>query len=193
MTDFSEYLIANAQAKAGGKPLFEPGIYNESAKKTWTALPTNKVVTDAELLSCEERLGIKLPTGYWTFMQTIGPGIWALAGVAHPDHIYAFDADCGEMEGCVALAFNVDGCGNSIGFNPLSDEQSIYYFCHDPFGYVITAPSFEDWVKAIADCQIKNPTNGTELYYDSVGRFTEVKLPDRPGNTVKGKPWWQLW
>lgn len=61
MTDFIEYLNANAQAKAGGKRLFEPGIYNEGAKKTWTALPSPRVVTDAELLSCEERLGIKLP------------------------------------------------------------------------------------------------------------------------------------
>jgi hypothetical protein len=193
MTDFIEYLHATVQAKAGGKPLFEPGIYNEGAKKTWTALPSPRVVTDAELLNCEERLGIKLPDGYRAFMQTIGPGIWALAGVAHPDHLYAFDADCGEMEGYIALAFNVDGCGNSIGISPKSEDQSIYYFCHDPFGYAVTALSFEDWVKAIADCQIKNPTNGTELYYDSVGRFTEVKLPGSPDKKADGKPWWQFW
>lgn len=193
MSEFVEFLNATALAKAGGKPLFEPGIYDESAKKTWTALPQKTAVTEAQLLSCEERLGIKLPQGYRLFMQTIGPGIWAHAGVAHPDNIYAFDADCGEMEGFVALAFNVDGCGNSVGINPKAEEQTIYYFCHDPFGYAKVADNFEEWVRAIAGCQLKNPTNGTELYYDSVGRFTEVNLPGSTDKKVGGKPWWQFW
>lgn len=192
MSDFVEFLNTSAAAKAGGKPLFEPGIYDESAKKTWTALPQKTAATEAQLVACEERLGIKLPQGYRLFMQTIGPGIWALAGVAHPDNIYAFDADCGEMEGFVSLAFNVDGCGNSIGINPKSEEPTIYYFCHDPFGYAKLADSFEEWVRAIADCQLKNPTNGTELYYDSVGRFTEVNLPGAD-KKAGGKPWWQFW
>ena len=126
MTDFIEYLNANAQAKAGGKPLFEPGIYNEGAKKTWTALPSPRVVTDAELLSCEERLGIKLPDGYRAFMQTIGPGIWALAGVSHPDHLYAFDAHSGEMESYIALAFNVDSCCQSTLISPKSEVASLH-------------------------------------------------------------------
>ena len=193
MTDFIEYLNANAQAKAGGKPLFEPGIYNEGAKKTWTALPSPRVVTDAELLSCEERLGIKLPDGYRAFMQTIGPGIWALAGVAHPDHLYAFDADCGEMEGYIALAFNVDGCGNSIGISPKSEYKSIYYFCHVPFGYAVNSPSSEDVLKSMGDSQMKKPTHVTKCPEPSAGRFTEVKLPGSADKKADGKPWWQFW
>ncbi len=190
MSDFAQFLKDKASVKAGGKPLFTPGIYDEVGTNVWTKKDSFVPVDIQVIQTKESELGVKLPTGYVTFMQTLGPGLWADAFVLHPDQIYALGPDSGGMAGWLMLAANCDGCGNNININPADSTGAIYYCCHDPFGYAVTAPDFEVWIKAITDCFIERPGNGTKIYYDSVSGFVEIEAPV---DTTRSKAWWQFW
>ncbi|MDZ4835928.1 MAG: SMI1/KNR4 family protein [Candidatus Melainabacteria bacterium] len=173
--DFAEFLTEHASKKVGNKPLFVPGLYDESAKYAWIPWKGPSAVRDSEIATAEERLRCTFPAGYRTFVQTVGPGMWADAGIAHPKTLYAFDEDLGSMSGFIALAYNVDGCGNSIAFNGRDSSNQQVYFCnHDPFGYAVAAASFEEWMQSVTHQKLSAP-NKMRTFYTSMAPFRHVK------------------
>lgn len=183
MTEFAQFLTEHATKKVGNKslfgrekPIFVPGLYDESAKNTWTPSKQPAPISGNESAVAEERLGCTLPEGYKTFIQTLGPGLWADAGIPHPNSLYAFDEELGEMAGFISLAYNVDGCGNSIAFDgKRTDQQQIYFCDHDPFGYAVVAASFEDWIKLVTNQQLAKP-NKMRAFYTSLSQFREISI-----------------
>jgi len=107
--------------------------------------------TSAQLASAESTLGITLPPSYKVFLTLLGPGLWCDEAVKSPSALFAFDTDCWEMAGFVALVENVQGVGDHIAINPVdaseSGERAVYYCGHDPFGYALLADSFEAWTR----------------------------------------------
>jgi hypothetical protein len=131
-------------------------------------------LSPGEVEMAEKLLGIDLPPSYKLFVSTIGHGIWCGEIVKRPSGLYAFDSDCEDMEGFVALVENAGGVGDYLAINPsdpaTAGERPVYYCGHDPFGYEKVAGSFEDWVRGALD-----------------------KMEDRLGKIGTKKPWWQFW
>lgn len=139
--------------------------------------------------AAEKRLEAPLPASYKTFLRICGSGTWCGQPVPSPEEIYAFDGDCSDMDGFVALVHNVDGCGNFAAINPNEqtgpEEWAMYYCSHDPFGYDKIADSFEGWAREAVTAFEQNE----DLY---------SKAADDVGKTwrayqVKNKKWWQFW
>ncbi len=150
-------------------------------------VPAADVINDDDVFKAEERLKCKLPVGYGEFVGILGSGVWAQAEITAPANLYAFDESVGEMKGLIALAENVDGCGNSVAFNCL--DEKLYFCNHDPFGFAPVANSFEEYIQTIADRWLRDTRSGTRLYYDSLPDFKEVIPPqaERKGS------WWKFW
>jgi hypothetical protein len=130
ITDFVEYLKTCSSKKIGLNNLF---------------VPDSKIaIGDDDVAKAEKMLNCSLPTGYETFLQTLGTGCWADANVTSPNELYAFDESVGEMCGMIPVAENVDECGSYVAFNPR--DQQLYFCCHDPFGYALVASSFEEFI-----------------------------------------------
>jgi len=188
--DFVQYLKETSSEKVGKQPLFMPGIYDEGSATTWKPLNESEIVSLDAITEAENRLGCTLPAGYRAFMETLGPGIWADAGIPHPDSLYAFEEEVGEMCGFIPLGYNVDGCGNYAAFNPAGDNSDLIYFCcHDPFGFVVASNSFEEWIQTIATKKLNDPKHGLGSFYDSLCSFQEISPP----KVNTGRSWWQFW
>ena len=120
---------------------------------------------------------------YRGFVTTLGPGIWCGEIVMAPSALYAFDSDCGEMEGFIALVGNVQGVGDYLAINPADPtalgERPLYYCGHDPFGYARLTDSFEAWTR-----NALVPQNSGESPYAVVEQHFRTAQP---------KQWWQFW
>ncbi len=174
--DFAQFLLEHSAKKAGNKPLFAPGLYDESAKYAWIPWKGNSPVRDSEIADAEQRLGFALPEGYRTFVQTIGPGLWADAGIPHPKTIHTFDQEMRGMSRFTAVAYNVDGCGNSIAFDGKCDNPQQVFFCnHDPYGYAVAAESFEEWITVVTGHKLTSPTK-VRNFYTSLKPFKLLEM-----------------
>ena len=92
------------------------------------------------------------------------------------------------MSGSIALAFNVNGQGDYVAFNP-RDPRKFFFLGHDPFGYAEAATSFEDVIKKMTLCAISDPDNGVADYFESLRPFHEEERPVQSSS----KAWWQFW
>jgi hypothetical protein len=113
-------------------------------------------VIDEHLNAAEQRLGVPLPASYKTFLRVCGSGRWCGDFVVPPEDVYAFDQECSDMAGFVALVHNVGGIGDFVAMNPreatAAGEWTLYHCSHDPFGSRKIADSFEAWTRdALAD------------------------------------------
>jgi hypothetical protein len=135
-------------------------------------------------------LGVPLPVSYETFLKVCGPGRWCGVFVAAPEDLYAFDENCGEMEGLVALVHNVRGVGDFVAMNPLEQtapgEWAMDYCSHDPPGCARMADSFESWVRdAVTAFEA-----GVDLYAKPAA---DVREEWARGMRTKFRTWWQFW
>ena len=121
-------------------------------------------MTPSAIERAESVLGVNLPGSYKYFLLRCGPGAWCGERVACPSELYAFDADCLQIEGFIPLVHNVRGVGDYVAINPAdveaAGERPVYYCSHDPFGYVEIAASFEGWARRIAEAHRR----GVDLY-----------------------------
>jgi hypothetical protein len=127
-------------------------------------IPDGEPVAAPDIELAKSSLGVNLPASYKYFLLRCGSGSWCGERVAHPSELYAFDADCLQMEGFVPLVHNVRGVGDYVAINPAdaeaAGERPVYYCSHDPFGYVKIAASFEEWSRKRAEAQ----RQGIDLY-----------------------------
>jgi hypothetical protein len=127
-------------------------------------IPDGEPVSAPEIESAESDLGTNLPASYKHFIMRCGSGMWCGEWVGHPSELYAFDSDCLEMEGFVALVHNVRGVGDHVAINPsdpeVAGERPVYYCSHDPFGCIEVAGSFEEWARKMAEAR----RDGVDLY-----------------------------
>ena len=140
--------------------------------------------------AAEAPLGVPLPASYQTFLEVCGPGRWCGVVVAAREDLYAFDENCGEMEGLVPLVHNVGGVGNFLAMNPLeqtgSGEWAMYYCSHDPLGCASMTDSFESWVReAVTAFEA-----GVDLYEKAAVEASEAW--DRGMRARLGR-WWAFW
>jgi len=153
-------------------------------------VPENRPVSEIEITSVESALGIELPQSYRTFITVLGPGMWCDEVVMAPSALYAFDADCAEMEGFIALVENVKGIGDYLAINPtdavVSGERPLYYCGHDPFGSARLADSFEMWTRTALDARRTDASP-----YDSI-RVAVTRASEHSHDTQR-KQWWQFW
>jgi hypothetical protein len=196
LTDFAQFLQENAGKRAGKQQMFEPGHYNEQGQETWSPLLANKPVALESIRAAEKKLGCKFPRDYCTFMQTLGPGLWAGMAIVEPDNCFVFDQDAAEMAGFVVLGCNVNGCGDYLAFNPRVADK--VYFCgHDPFGYAVAGSSFEVVIRNTTLTALCLPQNGVREYFSSLSDFHEVdpRGPDKSSREKPSgaKPWWRFW
>ncbi|MBS1996132.1 MAG: SMI1/KNR4 family protein [Cyanobacteria bacterium SZAS LIN-2] len=195
MSDFADFLLANAGKMAGKLKMFEPGHYSEQSKQPWTPLAGNQPVSLEVIRAAEKKLGCKLPRDYCDFMQTIGPGLWAGMAVLAPDNCFTFDFDCAEMADFVVLACNVNGCGDYLAFNPRVADQ--VYFCgHDPFGYAVAGLCFDLVIRKTTLAALCQPQTGVREFFAGLSDFHEVEpgSAEKPsGRSAGAKPWWQFW
>lgn len=127
-------------------------------------VPDGGAVAPSDIESAESNLGVTLPASYKRFLLRCGSGAWCGERVARPSELYAFDADCVQMEGFIPLVHNARGVGDYVAINPadaeVAGERPVYYCSHDPFGYVEIASSFEEWARKVADARRR----GIDLY-----------------------------
>lgn len=146
-------------------------------------------VDEPHIDAAETRLGVPLPASYRTFLRVCGSGRWCGDYVAPPEDLYAFDEDCGAMEGFVALVHNVGGVGNFVAMNPHEQtapgEWALYYCSHDPFGFGRIAASFEAWAREAVTALEENQ----DLYEKAADDVARTWRSFR-ANTRK---WWQFW
>lgn len=146
--------------------------------------------SDAELAAAEASLGVELPPSYKTFVLSLGPGLWCGEAVKAPSALYAFDEDCEDMEGFIALVENVQGVGDHLAINPVesatSNERPLYYCGHDPFGQARLADTFEAWTRQALQARIAD-----EPLYDEVERRI-APAQSRP-HSPRPRRWWQFW
>jgi hypothetical protein len=139
--------------------------------------------------AAETRLGVSLPASYKTFLQVCGSGQWCGDYVAPPEDVYAFDEDCGDMDGFVALVHNVGGVGDFVAMNPREQtgpgEWALYYCSHDPVGYGKIADSFESWAR--------EAVTAFEANEDLYGRAADDVARTSRSFRAKTKTWWQFW
>jgi SMI1 / KNR4 family (SUKH-1) len=145
------------------------------------------------------------PDSYRAFVTTVGPGWWPNQSgiVITPAEAYAFDAECWEAEGLVALVENADGVGDRIAVNPgdpsIDGERPVYYVGHDPTSVVRAADSFEAWVREsvapIGQGRFGIPRRYEHLdeaRYASYARYRAWEKQQR--RAARGpKRWWQFW
>ncbi len=152
-------------------------------------------VPPSAINQAEARLGIELPEAYVYFVTHYGVGQWGEESIVHPSDLYRFDEEMWEMEGAIGLVANVLGVGDMAGIHPdkpKSDgEYPIYHFCHDPFGYGVVSPSFEQWMRdtiasferTLSDPDVPGPyAAAQDEVYASWRRFRK-----------ETKKWWQFW
>ncbi len=124
-------------------------------------------ISDA-LVAAEARLGDVLPTGYKSFLNVLGPGIWCEATILHPDNLY--DCELPQGIGEIMIAYNVDGCGNSITVDP--KDGRIYFLAHDPTGYALVGTTFEEWIHDLTDTWLKEGNCIPSSYDDNFVEFS---------------------
>lgn len=196
MSDFADFLLANAGKMAGKLKMFEPGHYNEQSKQTWSPLADNQPVSIEAIRTAEKKLGCKLPRDYCDFMQTVGPGLWAGMAILAPENCFTLDVDCAEMADFVVLACNVNGCGDYLAFNPRV-AYKVYFCGHDPFGYAEAGVGLELVIRATTLAVLVQPQTGVREFFAGLSDFHEVDpdATEKPasGRSAGGKPWWQFW
>ncbi|MBC3873364.1 SMI1/KNR4 family protein [Undibacterium flavidum] len=144
--------------------------------------------SEVELRNAADTLGFHLPESYLQFCIALGIGDFENElRMLNPSELYAFDMPGVKFDGFIAIS--TDDCGNYLAFDPRESadngELSVYYCCHDPFGFGIVAPSFGKLIQDLVDRRFKYG----ELIED-IPSFIEVDLPDVPKSN---KPWWKLW
>jgi hypothetical protein len=146
------------------------------------------------------------PDSYRAFVAIAGPGYWQNESgvVMTPGEAYAFDHDCWEGEGLVALVENADGVGDYIAVNPadppIDGERPVYYVGHDPMSIVRAADSFEAWVRESAEAAVargrfvraQRYEHLHEARYESYGRYREWEK-QRRRDARSPKRWRQFW
>src|SRR5262245_28403421 len=146
-------------------------------------------VEEQRIQAAEKRLGVSLPASYKTFLRVCGSGQWCGDYVAPPEQTYAFDEDCGDMEGFVARVQNVGASGNYVAMNPRlqtgNGEWALYYCSHDPFGFGKVADSFESWARDAVTAFEQDK----DLYEKAAGDVDATWRSFR----AKNKKWWQFW
>jgi len=203
MTDFPDYITHYREKKFGKERMFVPGRYNEASKQTWTPLKESSPVDSRHILEIAEERNCQFPEGYCTFMETLGPGLWAGMGIPQPEDTHAFDQATGAMQGFVTVACNVNGMGDYLAFNPKEGEK-IYFCGHDPFGYAVAGNSFEEVITKVTEAALAEPNNGVSKFFEGLP-FVEVTVDDveveamsaAPKSSAAGsgssKPWWRFW
>jgi hypothetical protein len=137
-----------------------------------------------------------LPESYRVFLSTVGLGYWGndSGEIVAPAALYAFDADCGEMEGFVALVQNAAGVGDYLAVNPADavtdGERPLYYCGHDPFSCVRAADSFEAWVRESAGIRASRGRRYAHLDESRFESYARHKAAER---AAAPKQWWQFW
>ena len=140
-----------------------------------------------------------LPDSYHAFVATIGPVHWLNESgvVMAPADVYAFDADCWEMEGFVPLVQNANGVGDYIAVNPKdpieSGERPVYYCGHDPISCARAADSFEAWVRQSVAAKANNGSGRYDYLDDARSASYERYKADQAARRGSTKPWWQFW
>ena len=144
--------------------------------------------SEIELRSAAEALGLSLPESYVQFCTALGIGDFNdELHLLPPGELYAFDMPGLEFNGYIAIAS--DDLGNYLAFNPAqpleAGERSVYYHCHDPFGFGEASRSFGEFVSLLVSR--KFDYHGI---VDDLPSFKEAELPEALG---KSRPWWKLW
>lgn len=146
-------------------------------------------VSEDLLLAAEAHLGSQLPRGYKQFVLACGSGEWCGDLVAAPSAVYAFDEDCGGMEGFLTLVHNVRGVGDFVAMNPNEqtgpEEWALYYCSHDPFGFAKVADTFEEWARE-ALVAMETGSDPYDKLYAAVDETWKAYRKD-------SKRWWQFW
>jgi hypothetical protein len=178
--DFPDFLLA-AQSQAFPdcdgivSPVFDPD-------------PNHKQATDTDLDNAEQRLRVKLPASYRTFLRTLGSGGWCGDNIAVPQYLQAFDSSLWGCGGFVPLVDNVRGVGDTLCINPADTESDgerpVYYCAHDPFGQAWVAHSFEDWCRATVAAE-RDQCDYYELF------STQIYASWRAYK--RARPWWKFW
>jgi hypothetical protein len=146
------------------------------------------------------------PDSYRAFVTILGPGYWRNQSgvVMTPGEAYAFDHDCWEAEGLVALVENAEGVGDYIAVNPtdpVSDgERPVYYVGHDPVSVVRAADSFEAWVRQSAEATVAHGFFTRGQRYQHLDHARDASYArycaweERQRREAQGpKRWWQFW
>jgi hypothetical protein len=152
-----------------GKIIRELGV--DPALESKPRLPIHEGLAEAEA-----RLGCVLPIGYKTFMQTLGPGVWAGARIRHPDFLFVWQST--GFPDSVTLADGVDGVGGKVAFDP--QDKKIYYLCTMEFGFGIAASSFEDWIYSITHFFLSGtgPGRGVEPSHDPGEFYARIEVTE---------------
>jgi hypothetical protein len=159
-------------------------------------VPDGIPVADADIVRDAGVAVALLPESYRTFLSAVGLGYWRndSGEIVAPSALYAFDADCGEMEGFVALVQNAAGVGDYLAVNPADavtdGERPLYYCGHDPISCVRAADSFEAWVKESAGTPVSRGRRYAHLdesRFESYARYQAAKRAATPNQ------WWQFW
>ncbi|GHT89735.1 hypothetical protein FACS1894101_0860 [Betaproteobacteria bacterium] len=132
--------------------------------------PTETVLREAAAV-----LSLDLPESYLQFCTGLGIGDFN-EELRLLDHLYALDMPGLESSGYIAVA--TDDLGNYLAFNPnetlAQNERSLYYFCHDPFGFGVAGNSFGEFITALV---------ARDFDYhgivDELPSFKEVTPPDQ--------------
>lgn len=176
--DFPDFLLAT-------RTLALPDI---DGKVSRVFIPQDRPVTDADLDKAEQRLGVKLPASFRTFLQTLGSGNWCGDDIAVTHYLQAFDSSVWGCGGFVPLVENVLGVGDTVCINPtdpaVDAERPVYYCAHDPFGHTRVADSFEDWCRATVAAQRERRD-----YYASF----ESQVYESWRAYKRARPWWRFW
>jgi hypothetical protein len=102
------------------------------------------IISEVELAGIESELGSKIPDKIRLLIIELGEGSINDLRIHGKDGIYAFDDECGEVEGFITFAS--DEMGNHYAYSPHSDDPNkIYYVCHDPAGYCVVADDAEEF------------------------------------------------
>lgn len=110
-------------------------------------------IAQSDLLLIELKYNLLIPDSIKFCLVELGSCCIAEQLNFHsPFEIYPLDNN-GSVEGYVVFAS--DTSGNYFAFNPASDNETIYFLCHDPLGYAAIADSIGQFLEIFINNDFK--------------------------------------
>ena len=113
-----------------------------------------------DLNKLEAEYKFSFPQDIREFLLCLGSGTVSDFYIPYVTEIYPFDSDNGNIKGFITFASDV--LGNYFAFNPNStNNEIIYYCCHDPLGFGECAKDITQLLKSFVDANfdIEQVTN----------------------------------
>ena len=170
---------------------FEDGLLERvrSARNKRTGVyVARSAPTETALRESASAVRLELPESYVQFCTHLGIGDFNdELRLFEPEQLYAFDMPGLKFDGYIAIA--TDDLGNYLAFNPdevLShNERTLYYFCHDPFGFGVAGNSFGEFIISLVAHNFD--------YHGIVDELSSFKEVSPPAAPRRSKPWWKFW